>query len=219
MHEKFTKDEIKHIMKNISRFVFIGDTKVHREKFRQIKINDKYIPYIISSFGRIFSVYYGKSYNYNVKELKSNISSKGYVKITIHYDNKHYNFWIHRLVASAFIKNKHNKNDVNHKDGIKTHNYVWNLEWTTRKENVYHAEINNLTHHPYGEQCFCKITEKTVINVCKMILQNRTPSEIKEKNNISTNMFQYILHQRKWKHITKLYDFSNYRYKRNRNKS
>ena len=161
-------------------------------------------------------MFYGKSNNFNIKEMKTNSNSTGYVKITIHYNNKYYNCWVHRLVANAFIKKIKNKNEVNHKDGIKTNNYVWNLEWVDRKENVSHAEINGLVNHPYGENNNSKMSEKTVIEVCGMILLNYKPKEIRHAHKISKNMFQCILHQRKWKHITTKYDFSSYKYKRNR---
>ena len=213
MYKKYSKKEIKECMKNISKYIYICDD-TYREKFKQIKINDVYIPYIISSFGRVFSMYYGKSNNFNVKELKVNSNSTDYKKITIHYNNIHYNCWIHRLVAEAFIKNPKNKSDVNHIDGIKSNNFIWNLEWATRKENVYHAEINNLVHHPYGENNHSKMSEKTVYTICEMILLDYKPKDIILLNNISKNMFQSILHHRKWKHITNNYDFSSYKYKK-----
>lgn len=219
MGRKYSKKELDKIMKNINKQIFIGD-ETYIEEFRQIKINGEYIPYVISSFGRIFSLFFGKSDNFNVKEIKPNSNSTSYIKITIHYNNKHYNCWIHRLLAEAFILNPENKSDVNHKDGIKTHNYIWNLEWNTHKENVDHAERNHFTNHPRGENNHSKMSEETVLKICKMILKNKKPSYIISKNDITINMFQQILHQRKWKYITLEYDFSNYKYLRKRkNKS
>ena len=45
------------------------------------------------------------------------------------------NVEVHRLVAMAFIPNKCAKPEVNHKDGVRNHNCVSNLEWATRSEN------------------------------------------------------------------------------------
>lgn len=79
-----------------------------------------------------------------VKSKKKNITLKpykhtnGYYRIDLYIDKKRCRFYMHRLIAEAFIPNPDNKREVNHKDGDRGNYNIDNLEWCTRSENELH---------------------------------------------------------------------------------
>lgn len=97
--------------------------------------------YEVSNTGKV------RSNNYlghgNQKEL-SQWNNGGYLRVTLHKNGKTKKHLVHRLIAETFIPNPWNKPEVNHKDGNKRNNNVSNLEWSTRKENLDHADKTGL---------------------------------------------------------------------------
>ena len=50
-------------------------------------------------------------------------------------------YWVHRLVAKAFIPNPDNLTDVNHIDENPSNNCVDNLEWLSHKDNMNYGTL------------------------------------------------------------------------------
>lgn len=88
--------------------------------------------YVIYDNGKLFSLKINKF-------LKGSIDSKGYLYYDLRSENAIYKCpKAHRLVMMAFSKDM-KKEQINHKNGIKTDNRIENLEWCTNRENRIHA--------------------------------------------------------------------------------
>lgn len=70
---------------------------------------------------------------------KGYLTKNGYRQIRLCKDGTKTKFYIHRLVAKAFIDNPNNYEFVNHKDENKENNCVENLEWCTKSYNCLYS--------------------------------------------------------------------------------
>lgn len=68
--------------------------------------------------------------------LPQSDNGHGYRFVSLWKFNKGRRFYVHRLVASAFIPNPNNFPIINHKDENKSNNRYENLEWCTQKYNI-----------------------------------------------------------------------------------
>jgi hypothetical protein len=127
--------------------------------------------YEVSNQGRIKSlerVIIEKTGKHRIKKEKivTAKQSGNYLGITLHGNTETKRFYIHRLVAMAFISNPSNKDCVNHLNRDKHDNRASNLEWVTYKENTSHAlESRDWdSPAPKGEACHsAKVTEQDVV--------------------------------------------------------
>lgn len=105
------------------------------------------VPYFaVSEEGQVFSLRMNKLCTISKQKT-------GYRTVAINDGGKTKTFYVHRLVALAFIPVPEDvmlqtsNPEVNHLDGNKDNNAKSNLEWTTSKKNSEHALTIGLTSH------------------------------------------------------------------------
>ena len=71
----------------------------------------------------------GIVYAKNGEPLKPSINYCGYEIVNFYNNHVRKGFGVHTIIATTFIPHEDYKNQVNHKNGIKTDNRLDNLEW------------------------------------------------------------------------------------------
>ena len=130
--------------------------------------------------------------------LKPGRGKDGYLQLCLCHLGRSRTFSIHRIVAIAFIKNPNGKEQVNHKDGVKTNNNVKNLEWSTPSENLTHAWVNGYCENTRLSASKLVVDLQTgvfynsLVEACNATGSNYDNSKHKAISKSKTQRFQYI---------------------------
>lgn len=123
-------------------------TDLAGEEWHSVTVPGFGLDYQVSSLGRIKSMARytrgGKSHFLNTRILAGKVDKYGYRTVKLYSNNGARVFFLHRLVALAFIDNLRSLPQVNHKDGNKLNNCALNLEWVTHQQNIQHAVLTGL---------------------------------------------------------------------------
>ena len=171
------------------------------------KIIEGFPKYLISNKGRIKILS-------TLEDKKVFVKDDGYIATTLGNGKQSYKY-VHRLVAEAFIKNKHNKPQVNHINGIKGDNRSENLEWVTPAENIRHAIDTGLLQYKKKEKYIktskyskgeevngSKLTPEEVIEIRVLWeLREFKQVELAEKFGVDNSTINDIIRRKRWKHI------------------
>ena len=134
--------------------------------------------YQVSNLGRVKSLerdvynYRGTLINHiEEKILASSLDRYGYQCVNLYKNGEGKKMRVHRLVAEAFIPNPENKPMVNHKNEVKSDNFVENLEWCDAQYNINFGTrtarmIKNRKSYKFGnapsaKPIFCEELNKT----------------------------------------------------------
>ena len=110
--------------------------------------------YQVSNFGRVRSISYRRTKRCKMLKLTKNFN---YLGVHLRRNGNGRAYFVHRLVAAAFLENPDKKPYVNHKNGDKYDNRAENLEWVTPSENcihrLYELEVLNFPCPPKPVIC------------------------------------------------------------------
>lgn len=111
------------------------------EEWRNVTLELYADAYAVSSIGRVKNLRTGRI-------LKPTPTRVGYYRVGLSVGGVLKYYFVHRLVALAFIPNPLGKPTVNHINEIKTDNRIENLEWATNAEqNVHGTRIQRAVMH------------------------------------------------------------------------
>lgn len=134
--------------------------------------------------------------------------TKGYEVVDLTHKGKHKNFLVHRLVGIYFIPNPENKPEINHKDGKKYNNCLYNLEWCTGLENMDHAIKNGLRTNSSKRM---SLSKEQVEEICKLLEENNLSfTEIAKRVGTHRQSVSRIYNKESYVDISKNFNIEKY---------
>ena len=127
---------------------------------------------------------------------------RGYFAVTLGDQGVQEHCYVHLLVSSAFLGPRPEGMEVNHRDGNKLNNHVWNLEYVSHLGNARHAKDRGLWTPHYGEDNGKhKLTVEQVKQIREDYLSGETQTSIAIRFKIQQPAVWKIVSQRTWKGI------------------
>lgn len=137
--------------------------------------------------------------------IKRRLNLSGYWEVTLKHGDKRRRRQIGRLVALAFLQPDPERDETNHKNGIRHDDRLENLEWVTHRENMIHAYHVLDGQALRGEACpHHKLTEQDVAEIRNLLSKGIPQMAIGKLFGVSGTAVWYIKHGRNWAHLKSL---------------
>lgn len=152
----------------------------------------------IKSLARTITCKNGMLKPFKERILTPHFNTNGYLWVHLQRNSVKEFWFIHRLVARAFVPNPDNKPFVNHKSGRKTDNVADLLEWSTRRENVAHAFSTGLMSHAGEKNSQSKLTVDKVVEMRRLFTEGVTRRELSDRFGVSYSRVRDVVNGTCW---------------------
>ena len=124
--------------------------------------------------------------------------SNGYPTVGLYQSGQNDRLRVHGLLMRAFVGPRKDGEQVNHIDGVKHHNWLWNLEYVTTAENNRHAFATGLNHvgERHGQS---KLTEEAVRHIRA---SNKTATELATELGVASATVKDARRGTTWRHVS-----------------
>lgn len=155
--------------------------------------------YEVSSLGRVRRSAPGRK-TYAGRVMKQQMQGGNYFTVRPTVDGRNVIFYVHDLVAAAFVGPRPMGAIVNHKDTDKTNNVASNLEYTTHAGNMAHAAENGCMVHGEAHPCH-KLTDDSVRQLRADRAGGMSFSKLAAKHGVSIATAFNAANGKSWSHI------------------
>ena len=126
---------------------------------------------------------------------------QGYQSVCLSKEGWARRYYVHRLVASAFLGPCPPNMVVNHKDGDKANNNIFNLEYVTYKQNSQYAGASGQLVQG-AQHAFTKLTAEDVQEIRRKASAGVRNKDICQEFRLAPATVHSIVHGRTWKRVS-----------------
>lgn len=130
------------------------------------------------------------------KTLRPRVGGNGYLTVCLRKDNRNYEKYIHRIVVEAYLRPLVAGEQVNHKDGDKTNNFISNLEIVTPSQNSTHVWETGLSNREQGNRS--KLSSAQVARIIELRKLGLLLREIAPIFEVSEGTISMICNEVTW---------------------
>lgn len=160
--------------------------------------------YAITRYGEVWSYpkVNGRNSHQKGKWLKQQTERTGYKFVVLQKNKDRKTCYVHNLVYKSYISDYSKELQINHIDGKKGNNTIYNLEVVTPSQNIRHSFKLGLSNQKGSHNAHSKLGEKDICDIRKLALTGVIQEEIATMFGVSPATICRIINYKSWNYVS-----------------